>query len=100
MKYLTKLANFCTYVVILLAPLVIIHKLDKLEAKVTQPKVIYYQVDSYGGTWHGKVSKKEITETGYSVEVGTYGRFLVTKEQYDTIKVGDEAPEFLKKRGS
>lgn len=100
MKHLTKLANLCTYAVILLAPLVIIHKLDKLETKATQPKVIYYQVDSYGGTWHGKVTKKEITETGYSVEVGTYGRFLVTKEQYDTIKVGDEAPEFLKKRGS
>lgn len=64
------------------------------------PVVIYYQVDSYGGTWHGKVTKKEVTETGYSVEVGTYGRFLVTKEQYDTIKVGDPAPEFLKKRGN
>lgn len=64
------------------------------------PVVIYYQVDNYGGTWHGKVIKKEVTETGYSVEVGTYGRFLVTKEQYDTIKVGDPAPEFLRKRGS
>lgn len=100
MKLMTELANFCTYVVILLSPLAIIDKLDKMEVKITQPKIIYYQVDNYGGTWHGKVTKKEITETGYAVEVGTYGCFLVTKEQYDTIKVGDPAPEFLKKRGS
>ncbi|MFA9494255.1 DUF1372 family protein [Streptococcus sp. E17BB] len=100
MKHFENLGSLCAYIVILLSPLVIIHKMDKLEAKVTQHKVIYYQVDSYGGAWHGKVTKKEITETGYAVEVGTYGRFLVTKEQYDTIKVGDEAPEFLKKRGS
>lgn len=70
------------------------------EMEPREPKVIYYQVDSYGGAWYGKVTKKETTETGYTIEVGTYGRFLVTKEQYDAIKVGDPAPEFLKKRGS
>lgn len=64
-----------------------------------KPVVIYYQVDSYGGAWHGKVTKKEVTETGYAVEVGTYGRFLVTKEQYDTIKVGDVIPDDLRERG-
>lgn len=100
MRYQTKLANFCIYAVILLTPAVIIYRLDKLEAEIAQPKIVYYQVDSRGAAWHGKVTKKEITETGYAVEVGTYGRFLVTKEQYDTINVGDEAPEFLKKRGS
>lgn len=88
------------HIVTVLLLLVIFHKLDKLEVKITQPKVIYYQVDSYGGTWHGKVTRKETDGIGYTIEVGTYGRFLVTKEQYDTIKVGDPAPEFLKKRGS
>lgn len=100
MKILELITPSFDHIVTVLLLLVIFHKLDKLGAKITQPKVIYYQVDSYGGTWNGKVTKKEVTETGYAVEVGAYGRFLVTKEQYDAIKVGDEAPKFLKKRGN
>ncbi|WP_366534750.1 DUF1372 family protein, partial [Streptococcus equi] len=42
---------------------------------------------------------KEIVEGRYTVTAGPYGRFLVTKEQYEAIKVGDPIPEYLKKRG-
>ena len=29
--------------------------------------------------------------------IGAYGKFLVTKEQYESINVGDDAPGYLKK---
>lgn len=32
--------------------------------------------------------------------VGVYGKFMVTKEQYDQINIGDSIPEFLKGRES
>lgn len=28
---------------------------------------------------------------------GAYGKFLVTKEQYESINIGDDAPGYLKK---
>ncbi|HFI0421046.1 TPA: DUF1372 family protein [Streptococcus suis] len=36
----------------------------------------------------------------YYVEVRPYGKFLVTKEQYHEIEIGQEMPEWLKGRGS
>ncbi|QBX13857.1 hypothetical protein Javan42_0050 [Streptococcus phage Javan42] len=48
----------------------------------------------------GKVTDKEIIEGRYTVTAHGYGKFLVTKEQYDSLSVGDEIPDFLKKRGS
>ena len=65
-----------------------------------QPKkqpIIIYKVDNVGAEIDGKITDKEIIEGGYTVTVATYGRFLVTKEQYEAIRVGDEIPEFLKK---
>lgn len=65
-----------------------------------QPKkqpIIIYKVDNVGAEIDGKITDKEIIEGRYTVTVATYGRFLVTKEQYEAIRVGDETPEFLKK---
>lgn len=36
----------------------------------------------------------------YTVTIGAYGKFLVTKEQYDSLKVGDVAPDYLTQGGS
>lgn len=48
----------------------------------------------------GKVTAKDVVDVHYYVEVKPYGKFLVTREQYEAIKVGDPIPEYLKKRGS
>ena len=69
-------------------------------AKNEQQPVIIYQVDNAGGVMFGQITDKEIIEGRYTVTAGAYGKFLVTKEQYEAIKVGDEIPEYLKKRGS
>ncbi|MTU33853.1 DUF1372 family protein, partial [Parasutterella excrementihominis] len=47
----------------------------------------------------GEITDKEIIEGRYTVTAGAYGKFLVTKEQYEAIKVGDEMPDYLKQRG-
>ncbi|HGD2289114.1 TPA: DUF1372 family protein [Streptococcus agalactiae] len=71
-------------------------------APLNKPKqpIIIYQVDNAGGLMLGKVIDKEIIEGRYTVTAHGYGKFLVTKEQYDSLSVGDEIPDFLKKRGS
>lgn len=48
----------------------------------------------------GTVMDKEIIQSRYIVTIGAYGKFMVTKEQYDQINIGDPIPEFLKGRGS
>ncbi|MHC3766893.1 DUF1372 family protein [Streptococcus suis] len=69
-------------------------------AKNEQQPVIVYQVDNAGGVMVGQITDKEIIEGRYTVTAHAYGKFLVTKEQYEAIKVGDPIPNYLKKRGS
>ena len=69
-------------------------------AKNEQQPVIIYQVDNAGGLMIGRITDKEIIEGRYTVTAGAYGKFLVTKEQYESLKVGDDIPDYLKKRGS
>ncbi|WP_231090391.1 DUF1372 family protein [Streptococcus gordonii] len=68
-------------------------------SKPKQP-IIIYQVDNAGGVMVGQITDKEIIEGRYTVTAGAYGKFLVTKEQYESLKVGDDIPEYLKKRGN
>lgn len=68
-------------------------QVDKLEAR---KHVVIYQVDNAGAEMVGKITNKQVISGHYTVTVGAYGKFLVTKEQYDDIKVGDEIPEYLK----
>lgn len=49
---------------------------------------------------HGKVTGKEMVGKLYTLDCGAYGKFLVSKEQYDSVNVGDDIPSYLKGRGS
>lgn len=62
--------------------------------------IIIHNVDNVGGVMAGQITDKEIIEGRYTVTAGAYGKFLVTKEQYESLSVGDEIPEYLKKRGN
>ncbi|HEM5157634.1 TPA: DUF1372 family protein [Streptococcus suis] len=73
------------------------NKVAELEARTP---IIIYQVDNYGGELVGKVTDKAIIEGVHTVTIGAYGKFIVTQEQFDSINVGDDVPDFLKKRGS
>lgn len=62
--------------------------------------IIIHVVDNAGGMMAGQITDKEIIEGRYTITAGAYGKFLVTKEQYEELKVGDQIPDYLKKRGS
>lgn len=48
---------------------------------------------------HGKVAGKSTVGKLYTIDCGAYGKFLVTKEQYESVQVGDDIPSYLKGRG-
>lgn len=48
---------------------------------------------------HGKITGKEMVGKLYTIDCGAYGKFLVSKEQYDSVQVGDDIPNYLKGRG-
>ena len=73
-----------------------VYQLGYQIAKNEQQPVIIYQVDNAGGVMVGRITDKEIIEGRYTVTAGAHGKFLVTKEQYEAVKVGDPIPDFLK----
>lgn len=48
---------------------------------------------------HGKVTGKSKIKNLYTIDCGAYGKFLVSKEQYDAVNVGDDIPSYLRGRG-
>ena len=87
-------------IIVLLAALGFIYMIYQAgyqTAKNLQQPVIVYQVDNAGGVMIGKVTGKAIVDGKYTLDCGVYGKFLVTKEQYETIKVGDPIPDYLKR---
>jgi hypothetical protein len=81
-----------------------IEKISALEKQVDELKqrksVIIHQVDNAGGMMYGKITDKQIISGHYTVTAGAYGKFLVTKSQYDNLEIGDDIPEYLKQRGN
>lgn len=48
---------------------------------------------------HGKVTGKSMVGKLYTIDCGAYGKFLVSKKQYDSVNVGDGIPSYLRGRG-
>ena len=61
--------------------------------------VTIHRVDNAGSEMHGKVIGKEKINDLYTIDCGAYGKFLVSKEQYDAVNVGDDIPIYLRGRG-
>ena len=70
---------------------------DPFKTKITEAPIVIYKVDNAGAEIDGKIVDKEIIEGRYTVTVASYGKFLVSKSQYESLKVGDDMPEYLKK---
>ena len=47
-----------------------------------------------------KITGKEMVGKLYTLDCGAYGKFLVSKEQYDSVNVGDDIPSYLRGRGN
>ena len=61
--------------------------IKKLEEK--RPMVVY-KADNAGAEIFGKVVEKGRHGKLYTVTIRDYGIFVVTREQYEKIRVGDE----------
>ena len=100
MKEIVKFAASMILVSIATAGMIyMVYQMGYRVAKNEQQPVIIYQVDNAGGAMIGKVTGKAIVDGKYTLDCGVYGKFLVTKEQYEAVKIGDPIPEFLKGRG-
>ena len=62
-------------------------QIKKLEEK--RP-IIVYKADNQGAEIFGKVGEKGRDGKLYTLTVRDYGIFVVTKDLYDKVKVGDE----------
>ena len=62
-------------------------QIKKLEEK--KPMVIY-KADNAGAEVFGKVLEKGRHGKLYTVTIRDYGVFVVTKEQFEKVKIGDE----------
>ena len=62
--------------------------------------ITIHRVDNTGSEMHGKVTGKSMVGKLYTIDCGAYGKFLVSKEQYDSVNVGDNIPSYLRGRGS
>ncbi|MGQ7392166.1 DUF1372 family protein [Streptococcus suis] len=71
---------------------------NKIAELESHEPIIIYRVDNEGIDMFGKVTDKDVLDGRYYVEVKPYGKFLVTREQYHEIKIGQEMPEYLKGR--
>ena len=102
-----KFSPFLSIIVILLALVLAgaikINRLNKRIEQLEARKLItIHRVDNAGGSMDflGKITDKEVIEGKYTVTVGGYGKFFITQEQYESIKVGDPIPDYLKGAGN
>ena len=66
---------------------------------VNRPKAIVVHKADNAVELHGKVTGKSMVGKLYTLDCGAYGKFLVNKEQYDSVNVGDDIPSYLRGRG-
>ena len=82
-------------IALLLASLII--NVETLISVVNRPvkPIIVYKADN-ATVMHGKITGKQMIGKLYTIDCGAYGKFLVTKEQYDSVSVGDDIPSYLR----
>lgn len=85
-------------IALLIASLII--NIGTLVSVVNRPvkPIIVYKADN-AAVMHGKITGKQMVGKLYTLDCGAYGKFLVTKEQYDSVNVGDNIPSYLRGRG-
>lgn len=84
-------------IAILMAAIIKINRLNERVEQLEARKLItIHRADNAGAEMHGRITDKEVIEGRYTVTAGAYGKFLVTKEQYDNLNVGDEIPDYLR----
>lgn len=64
--------------------------MDKIRDLEEKKPIVVYKADNQGAEIFGKVVEKGRYGKLYTITILDYGVFVVAKEQYDNVKVGDE----------
>lgn len=98
MEHSLRKKTYSVAIALLLASLII--NIGTLVSVVNRPvkPIIMYKADN-AVVMHGKITGKQMIGKLYTIDCGAYGKFLVTKEQYNNVNVGDDIPSYLKGRG-
>ena len=67
-----------------------IWQMDKIRNLEEKRPMVIYRADNQGAEIFGKVVEKGRHGKLYTVTIRDYGIFVVTEEQYEKVKVGDE----------
>ncbi|MEZ7602586.1 DUF1372 family protein [Streptococcus sp. 27098_8_91] len=66
-----------------------IWQMDKIRNLEEKKPMVIYKADNQGAEIFGKVLEKGRHGKLYTVTIRDYGIFVVTKEQYEKVRVGD-----------
>ena len=64
--------------------------MDKIAELEKKRPIVIYKADNAGAEIFGKVVEKGRHGKLYTLTIRDYGVFVVTKEVYDKVRVGDE----------
>lgn len=67
-----------------------IWQMDKIRNLEEKKPMIIYKADNQGAEIFGKVVEKGRHGKLYTLTIRDYGIFVVTKEQFENIRVGDD----------
>lgn len=67
-----------------------IWQMDRIRNLEEKKPMIIYKADNQGAEIKGRVVEKGRHGKLYMLTIRDYGVFVVTKEQWDNVKVGDE----------
>lgn len=67
-----------------------IWQMDKIAELEKKRPMVVYKADNAGAEIFGRVLEKGRHGKLYTVTIRDYGIFVVTREQYEKIRVGDE----------
>lgn len=67
-----------------------IWQMDRIRDLEEKKPMVVYKADNAGAEIFGKVVEKERHGKLYTVTIRDYGIFVVTKEQFEKIRIGDE----------
>lgn len=101
-EYFSYFLAFLAVFQIIVLNIQIVNQSQEIKRLKNQPKMVVYEVKGSGGLIDrtGTITAKNVLEGRYTVTINGYGNFLVNKEQYDNLKIGDQMPEYLKGIGN
>ena len=67
-----------------------IWQMDKIRNLEEKKPMVIYKADNQGAEIFGRVVEKGRYGKLYTITIRGYGVFVVTEEQYNKVKVGDE----------